>query len=117
MIVLRVLQIRCGSLCNNDELSLEGSSSDHSSSDESSGNEFSSDESDLESIVGDAESDIVNVVPTLEWREGAGESLKRPYGFGSESTRKRQRRHERGLKRAASILRIFSDDNKISGYR
>lgn len=90
------------------EASSDDSSGDESNSDESSSDESSSDESDLESIASDTESvealdpKVSSTVPVLEWREGAGQFLKRPYGSGSESTRKRQRRHERELKRAAS---------------
>jgi hypothetical protein len=84
-----------GQNTNDRESSLEESSSDHSSGDEFSG--------------GDAESNSVNIVPTLEWREGAGKPLKRPYGVGSESTRKRQRRRERELKQAASNTLDITD--------
>jgi len=40
--------------------------------------------------------------PLLAWKEGAGQSLKRQYGTGSQSTAKRQRRHQRELDQAAS---------------
>jgi hypothetical protein len=92
------------------ESSLKESSSDHSGSDESSSDDpMSSDESDLEPMVGDAGGDSFNIVPTLEWRESAGNSLKRLYGVGSESTKKRQRRHECELKRAASNTLDITD--------
>jgi hypothetical protein len=83
----------------------ESSSDDTSSDDvESSSDDFksSSDESDVEPLDGNAESNPFKIVPTLEWSEEAGKYLKRQYGVGSRSTRKRQRMHERELEQAAS---------------
>lgn len=93
---------------DDDESSTNGDDSDDddSGNDDSSDDESEDGESDLEQIADETEIDATINRPgtllKLEWRRGAGESLKRPYGSGSESTTKRRRRHQREMERAAS---------------
>ena len=99
-----------GDLCNDNDSSEEmPSDTDHSELENSSSDEDSEEQSDDYTADCD-ETEAVSTVSTtshvkiasLSWKEGAGESLKRPFGSGSERTAKRQRQHQRELEKAAS---------------
>ena len=79
-----------------DNSELESSSSDEDC--EEQGDDYTADcgETEAVSIANDVE-----IALPLSWKEGAGKSLKRAYGSGSERTVKRQRRNQRELGKAA----------------
>jgi hypothetical protein len=100
-----------GDLCNDNDSSEEMlSDTDHSELESSSSDEDSDEDSKEQSDDYTADCDETEAVSTvsttnhvkLSWKEGAGESLKRSYGSGSERTAKRQRKHQRELEKAAS---------------
>ena len=77
------------------------SSSDEDCSSSSDEDCSSSSDEDCTEEPGTVDSDDT-MADIIRWKEGVGQSLKRPYGSGSESTAKRRRRHQRELAQEAS---------------
>jgi len=85
-----------GMLSDTDDSELETSSSDEDCEEQS---DSTADWDETEAV---STTNHVEIASLLSWKEGAGKSLKRPYGSGSERTAKRQRKHRRELEKAAS---------------
>ena len=84
------------------------SSSDEDCSSSSDEDCSSSSDEDCTEEPGTVDSDDT-MADIIRWKEGVGQSLKRPYGSGSESTAKRRRRHQRELtQEASSCLNIVA---------